>query len=134
VKMGLDNLIMMDLMPKTKLVSYLQNAAVSLVPLADTPVLATSSPNKLFESLAAGVPVVQNTRGWMKSLLEEHRIGYTLDASKPSELADLLIWLFNNPDEIKGMEKRAKTLAARRFSKDHLANKYLEALVKTNER
>jgi len=131
--LGLDNLLLMDLMPKNKLVSYVQNANVSLVPLSDIPVLNTSSPNKLFESLAAGVPVIQNTSGWIKKLLEVNNVGYTVDANNPVELAELLIHLFENPEIAKIMGERARVLAANSFNKDHLANKYLEVLTKVYE-
>src|SRR5690606_19123707 len=76
----------LGLMPKSDLIAYVQNAFVSLVPLKGSPVLDTSSPNKFFESLAAGVPVIQNTQGWMKDFLEEHKVGMTLDPSNPRQL------------------------------------------------
>ena len=59
------------LMPKIELINYVKNALVSLIPLDDTPMLSTSSPNKLFESMAAAVPVIQTTNGWIKEMLEE---------------------------------------------------------------
>src|SRR5690606_2003050 len=44
---GLSNFIRIGLMPKIELVAYVQNAFVSLVPLKGSPVLDTSSPNKI---------------------------------------------------------------------------------------
>src|SRR5690606_737809 len=90
---SLETILIWGLMPKENLVGLIQNAMVSLVPLKGTPVLDTSSPNKFFESLAAGVPVVQNTQGWMKDFLEEYEIGFTLDPNDPKQLADKLIEL-----------------------------------------
>src|SRR5690606_33689730 len=59
-KDNVHNFIRLGLMSKYLLVSYIQNAFVSLVPLKGSPILDTSSPNKFFESLAAGIPVIQN--------------------------------------------------------------------------
>ena len=75
------------------MVSYVQHALVSLVPLKGVPILDTSSPNKFFESLAAGVPIIQNTKGWMKTYLEDYQVGYTVDPDDPKALADLLLKL-----------------------------------------
>src|SRR5690606_1905323 len=100
------NFVRLGLMPKQELVTYVQQALVSLVPLKGTPVLDTSSPNKFFESLAAGVPVVQNTGGWMKAFLEEHQIGFTISPDDPGALAELLVELSNSPDRVKEMGKR----------------------------
>src|SRR5690606_20205723 len=95
---NLTNFIRFGLMSKKELVAYVQNAFVSLVPLKGTPVLDTSSPNKFFESLAAGVPVIQNTQGWMKDFLTEHEIGLTLDSNYLQQLTNALIEMKDNPD------------------------------------
>ncbi|MGB0175862.1 MAG: glycosyltransferase family 4 protein [Owenweeksia sp.] len=123
-----DNFIRLGLMPKQDLVPLVQNAMVSLVPLKGTPVLDTSSPNKFFESLAAGVPVVQNTQGWMKDFLKEHEVGYTLNPNQPEELADLMIRLKDNPGETSAMRQRSFEIAQKYFDKDYLAEKMLKSI------
>lgn len=123
------NFIRLDLMPKHNLVAYIQHAFVSLVPLKGTPVLDTSSPNKFFESLAAGVPVIQNTQGWMKSFLNEYKVGITLDPNNPKQLAEELIRLKDNVEETIQMGKRAQKIAKERFDKNYLSNKMLDALL-----
>jgi len=131
---GVSNFILLGLVPKNQLVWLIQHALVSLVPLKGARILDTSSPNKFFESLAAGVPVVQNTNGWMKDYLEVNRVGYTLDPDDPAALADLLIQLANNPALAREMGDRAKVLAARDFDKDILADKMLDALLEAADK
>jgi glycosyltransferase involved in cell wall biosynthesis len=118
----------MDLMPKSELISYIQHAFVSLVPLKGSPVLDTSSPNKFFESLAAGIPVIQNTQGWMKDFLDKHKVGFTLDPDDPQQLVDTLIWMKDNPVETCRMGVNGLSVAKSYFDKDHLANKMLAIL------
>jgi glycosyltransferase involved in cell wall biosynthesis len=125
---GVDNFVRLGLMPKKDLVPYVQHAMVSLVPLKGTPVLNTSSPNKFFESLAAGVPVIQNTDGWMKQFLEEHKVGFTLDPDDSKALADLLIELDAKSELIKDMGALAKLVAIKEFDKNKLAEKMLKAI------
>jgi glycosyltransferase involved in cell wall biosynthesis len=129
----LDNLVIWGLMPKEKLVGLIQNSMVSLIPLKGTPVLDTSSPNKFFESLAAGIPVVQNTQGWMKDFLREHQLGFTLNPNDPQELADKLIELDSESELLASMGEKAKLIAADQFDKDYLANKMLEGIVKATQ-
>lgn len=128
LKEGITNFVRLPLMPKEELVVYIQQAMVSLVPLKGTPVLDTSSPNKFFESLAAGVPVIQNTKGWMKEFLQKHDVGFTVDPDRPDELADLLIRLSQDREKLQLMGERAKELAAKYFDKDVLADKMLAVL------
>jgi glycosyltransferase involved in cell wall biosynthesis len=101
---------------------------VSLVPLKGTPVLDTSSPNKFFESLAAGVPVIQNTNGWMRDYLAEHNVGFTLDPASPEALADCLIELLSKPELLADMGRRASELAEKHFDKKILANQMLTSI------
>lgn len=132
-KENVDNFIRLGLMPKRDLVSYIQHAFISLVPLKGSPVLDTSSPNKFFESLAAGVPVVQTTNGWMKDFLVEHQVGFTLNPDDPYELADRLTRMKDHPDELTAMGQRSKSVAQQYFDKDHLANKMLNILKQVHE-
>lgn len=129
LKEGATNFILLGMVPKYQLVAYIQNALVSLVPLKGAKVLDTSSPNKFFESLAAGVPVIQNTNGWMKDYLENNNVGFTLSPDDPQALADLLIDLSGKPGEVRQMGVRAKELAAKEFDKDILADKMLDTII-----
>jgi glycosyltransferase involved in cell wall biosynthesis len=122
------NFVRLGLMPKEDLVPYIQQSMVSLVPLKGTPVLDTSSPNKFFESLAAGVPVVQNTNGWMKDFLEEHKVGFTIPPDDAAGLADLLIRLCEDKEMLKDMGWRGQALARECFDKDVLSAKMLKVL------
>jgi glycosyltransferase involved in cell wall biosynthesis len=126
----LTNFFRLGLIPKEQLVPLLQHALVSLVPLKGTPILDTSSPNKFFESLAAGVPVIQNTKGWMKEFLEKHAIGFTIDPNRPDLLAECLIDIDNNPSLLDSMRPNAMSIAQQEFDKNNLAQKMLTSMSK----
>jgi glycosyltransferase involved in cell wall biosynthesis len=128
LRLGLSNFIRWGLIPKEDLVGLIQNAMVSLVPLKGTKMLDTSSPNKFFESLAAGVPVIQTTNGWMKDILEVNQCGYTVDPNNEFELADRLVLLADHPELVENMGKKARILAEREFDKNYLASKMLDGL------
>lgn len=125
---GLTNFIVQGLMPKVDLVNYLQNSLVSLVTFTDTPVLSTVSPNKLYESLAAGVPVIQNTTGWLVGLLNENKCGYNVHPEDESDLVEKLLFLADNPAEAAKMGEIGKQLAASEFDKKILAGRMLKVL------
>ena len=65
----------------------------------DVPVLATNSPNKLFDSFAAGRPAIVNMDGWMRELVEENEAGLYVRAGDARDLAAKLEWLRDHPDE-----------------------------------
>ena len=52
-------------------------SSVCLTLFKDVPVLATNSPNKLFDTFAAGRPAIVNMDGWMRELVERNEAGGT---------------------------------------------------------
>ncbi len=92
----------------------------------DVPVLATNSPNKLFDTFAAGRPAIVNTDGWMRELVESNDAGfYVRDAD---DLTQKLLWLRAHPEEVTRMGRNARALAEREFDRDLLAGRVLDVL------
>jgi glycosyltransferase involved in cell wall biosynthesis len=92
----------------------------------DVPVLATNSPNKLFDTFAAGRPAIVNMDGWMRQLVQDNDAGfYVRDAS---DLAQKLAWLRAHPEEVERMGRNGRALAEREFGRDLLAGRVLDVL------
>ena len=127
---GLNTILFLDLMPKVELVNYVKNALVSIIPLNDTPILSTSSPNKLFESMAAAIPVIQTTNGWIKKMLQESQSGFTVSPTKEDELFDKLVFLADNKIEAEEIGKRGFEFARCHFDKNILSERMIKAIEK----
>jgi glycosyltransferase involved in cell wall biosynthesis len=92
----------------------------------DVPVLATNSPNKLFDTFAAGRPAIVNMDGWMRQLVEDNDAGlYVRDAA---DLVQKLAWLRAHPEEVSRMGRNGRDLAEREFDRDLLAGRVLDVL------
>jgi len=127
-KQELNNIVILNLMPKREMVHWVQRSFCSLVPLLPSPILDTSSPNKLFDSLAAGVPVIQTTNGWIRKFIEENECGLSVDARSPGSLADALIKLVDDSALQGRMSRNARRLAETSFDRDHLAAEMLTGI------
>ncbi|MCA5014452.1 MULTISPECIES: glycosyltransferase family 4 protein [unclassified Enterococcus] len=129
-KYGLNNLIFTGTVTKKEMPAYFSGANASMMSVADNPVLEMASPNKFFDSLAAGRPIIVNCKGWMKQLVEENQNGFYVDPKKPQELADLLVKLSDlSNQEIFQMGKRSRYLAETLYDREELA-KQLEKVLK----
>lgn len=126
----ISNLKIMGSIPKRELVAQYNDAFVSIVPLLDLPLLDTSSPNKLYESLAAGLPIIQTTQGWIKDLLQENSCGFTICGKDSEALADLLIMLFDDRQMCMNMGLKGRELAINQFDSDKLARKMMDLFEK----
>jgi glycosyltransferase involved in cell wall biosynthesis len=94
----------------------------------DVPVLATNSPNKLFDTFAAGRPAIVNMDGWMRELVEHNEAGLYVRAGDARDLAEKLRWLREHPDEAERLGRNARALAEREFGRDELAERALAVL------
>ncbi|MBX2894278.1 MAG: glycosyltransferase family 4 protein [Cyclobacteriaceae bacterium] len=128
------NVLFLDLMPKSALVAYLQHALASVIPLKPIPVFDTSSPNKLFESMAAGVPVIQTTQGWIKEFIDQHQVGFTVDGNAPDQVMRKLIQLKDNPSLTENMGYKAQQVAKVYFDKNKLAAEMLAIITSVYEK
>jgi glycosyltransferase involved in cell wall biosynthesis len=89
----------------------------------------TWSPNKMFDALAAGKPVLINVPGWLGETIEKNNCGRCLDARRPEMLADTLEELAANPELCRQMGKNARELAQRDFDRIKLAGLFENVLI-----
>lgn len=118
----------LGLIPKVEVAKWLQNARASFVTFKDLPVLHTNSPNKMFDSFAAGVPIIQSTRGWIAELVENTNCGITVDPNRPEDTANAVKLLVEQPDLAKKMGENAMNLAKTEFNRDTLSQRFLKGI------
>lgn len=131
---GLPNVHFLDPMPKEQLPKWLHQAFCSILTLRPIPILDTSSPNKLFDSLAAGLPVVQTTQGWIKDLLEEEQCGFTVRGGDVQGLEAAITKLRSRPELQRRMAENAGRAARTRFDQRLLAAKMDRVVTETAAR
>ena len=127
-ELGLDNLLFLPAVAKEQLAGIVGAADVTLTIFAPYPILETNSPNKFFDSLAAGKPPVVNLAGWLRRLVEENDAGVWVPAGQPEALAGTLRELASDPERVKRMGRNARALAEREFSRDLMAERLVRTL------
>jgi glycosyltransferase involved in cell wall biosynthesis len=103
-------------------------SAACLTLFKDVPVLETNSPNKLFDTFAAGRPAIVNMDGWMRELVEQNEAGLYVRAGDARDLAEKVAWLRDHPEDAARMGRNARALAEREFGRDELAARALAVL------
>jgi len=98
---------------------------VSVVSFKDIPILYTNSPNKFFDSLSAGKPILVNSAGWTKSIVEKYNCGYYVNPNNPKELADRVKYLQKHPEIVKQMGINSRKLSREQFDKSILTKQFL---------
>lgn len=124
-----ENIYFTGLVPKTEVVKWYSIADASLVGFKDYPVLSTSSPNKMFDSFAAGVPIIQNTNGWIRTMIDKHGGGYNVDYESVESYVKVFNKILNDRGDLKCQGRKAFELASSRFNRNTIANDYYELLM-----
>jgi len=127
---NISNLQIIDPLPKNQVPEGVAAADACLNTCINLPVIHTASPNKMFEALSSGKPVITNMPGWMESLVKDHNTGIFVEPDNVSDFADKIIMLKTMPAEKRDeMGKNGRQLAEKSFSVDNLA-KQLELVLK----
>lgn len=124
----IENVTFIDAQPMDTVSEIVNLCNLSIVSFKDIPILQTNSPNKLFDSLSAGIPIVVNSAGWTKSLVEESQCGAYVDPAKPEEFASLLLNWMTDTSKLKSMGDSARALAENVYDKTILVNQFIQVI------
>jgi lipopolysaccharide/colanic/teichoic acid biosynthesis glycosyltransferase/glycosyltransferase involved in cell wall biosynthesis len=135
--LGLDNVRFLAPVPKNRLAAIVGAADAALTLFAPHPALEANSPNKFFDSLAAGKPAIVNLDGWLRRLVETDAAGLYVPAGDGLALAAALGALADEPAATARMGANARRLAEREFDRDVMAERLratLESAAKAGPR
>ena len=131
----LDNCIFIDPMPKEQLTTVMNQTDVGLMILADIPAFYYgTSPNKFFDYIASGLPVLNNYPGWLADMIQEHGCGLAVPPGRPDLFAEALEELADEPHRRAEMGASSRRLAEARFDREKLADKLVDFLETTRDR
>ena len=88
-------------------VSPIQNASVSYY---------YSSPNKVFEYLASGLPIAVSDFPEMKKIIKEDDVGATFDPEDPKDIARAIKEIFSDETKYKQMKENALKAAKEKYN------------------
>lgn len=124
---GLDNILFLDPVGKARLAGLLRGADLGLQILANVPAFYYgTSPNKFFDYIAAGLPVLNNYPGWLAGLIEENRCGFSVPPQQPEAFAAALMQAADDRAALADMGRRAQDLARTGFNRAILSKRWVD--------
>ena len=126
----LDNVIFHDPVNKQKLAGLMASTDIGLQILANVPAFYYgTSPNKFFDYIASGLPVLNNYPGWLADMINRNGCGVTVPPECADEFANALIRVADNRASLCEMSKASHSLAKQSFNRDILADQFVEWVV-----
>ncbi len=126
-EMQLKNVTFLPSVPKTEMPAALAGADACLAILKPIPLYATVYPNKVFDYMAAGKPVLLAIDGVIRQAVEEAQGGLFVPPGDPQALADAIRRLASDPQACRAMGRRARAYIESHFDRRVMADR-LEAI------
>lgn len=128
-KEGLDNVVFHEPVDKARLAGLMAATDLGLQVLANVPAFYYgTSPNKFFDYLAAGLPVLNNYPGWLADLITQCGCGLVVPPGDPRAFADALELAAGDRPALRSMGARARVLAQQEFERGRLADLWVDCL------
>jgi glycosyltransferase involved in cell wall biosynthesis len=109
-----DRVRMVDPVPQGEVVAAAATASVGVIPYEPVGLNNTlCCPNKLFDYLAAGLPVAASRLPELSRIVEEGELGRTFTPGEPAALCMVLNEILEDPERYNKMRQRAREAATR---------------------
>ena len=87
-----------------------------------------TSPNKFFDYISSGLPVLNNYPGWLADMITENKLGIVVKPDDPEDFANGLINLLDDESKRKQYGLNARQFAEHNFSRELLAEQFVDFL------
>ena len=123
---NLKNILFLDPLNKADLSKLMNTCNIGMQLLANIPAFYYgTSPNKFFDYISAGLPVLNNYPGWISELITQNNCGIIVSPDNPVAFADSLIKLEQEKFKLPEMSVNAIKLAKHEFDRILLSNKWV---------
>jgi glycosyltransferase involved in cell wall biosynthesis len=128
-RMGLNNVLMLPQQSKEKMPGFLAASDVSMILLKKNDLFKTVIPSKMFEAMAMERPLIIGVDGESRQIVEDGQCGVYIEPENHEELANAVLKLSHDRELLKTMGENGKRYVESNYSREVLAEKYLNTLL-----
>ncbi|MGD0807173.1 MAG: glycosyltransferase family 4 protein [Anaerolineales bacterium] len=130
-EMKLGNILFLPPVPKQGMPEVLAAADCGIAILKPIPLYGTTYPNKVFDYMAAGRPVVLAIDGVIRKVVEEAGAGLAVPPGDPRALAEAVRALADDPARAQEMGRRGRACVERDFNRREQADQMEKSIEET---
>jgi glycosyltransferase involved in cell wall biosynthesis len=126
---GLDNILFLPPIPKVEMPAALAAADACIAILRPVEMYKTTYPNKVFDYMAAGKPVILAIDGVIREVIENANAGIPVHPGDPEALSQAVLQLADDPELAHRMGCKARIYVVNHFDRSILASKLMELML-----
>jgi len=130
-EMKLQNLEFYGPLPKTEMPAMISQADACLAILKPIEMFKTTYPNKVFDYMASGKPVILAIDGVIREVVEKSDCGIYCQPGNPQAMADAILELYNNKDLAQEKGKNGREFLSKHFNRSEIAKDFLVMIEET---
>jgi glycosyltransferase involved in cell wall biosynthesis len=110
---------------RKKVAEVFSQSMAGLVLFHPEPNHVNAQPNKMFEYMSAGIPVIASNFPLWKDIIEKNECGLCIDPLNPQEIKEAIEFVTSNMDEAKRMGMNARRVIEEKYNWDIEGSKLL---------
>ncbi len=128
-RLRLRNITFTGLLPRDEVPQILRRSDACLVHLRSHAAFESVLPSKLFESMAAGKPIILGARGYAANLLQEAKAGLVIEPENAGQLTEAIIRLRDDANLRKDLGQNGRTFVMENFQRSRFASDYIKLVL-----
>ncbi len=115
--------------PTTRMPEIIQAFDLALVPLKRLELFKGALPSKMFEAMAAAVPVIVTAEGEARELLSKAQAGISVEAENPEAMARAVLQIFRDEEQLKTFGRHGRQYVMEHYDREKIAREFERLLV-----
>ena len=126
------NIEYLGFLNRQQVAEYLSKARLGMVLFHPEPNHIEAGPNKMFEYMSAGLPVLGSDFPLWRKIIIDNKCGLLVDPLNPQKIAESIDWILNNQNESEIFSNNGRKMVGTKFNwkieENKLINLYKEII------
>jgi glycosyltransferase involved in cell wall biosynthesis len=128
-KLKLTNISFYPSQAAGRMPAILRSFDVAVVPLKRLDLFKGALPSKMFEAMAAAVPIIVTIDGEAREVVEKAHAGIAIEAENPQAMADAILQLYRDQESLKTLGLNGQQYVIQHYDREQIARDFERLLV-----
>lgn len=130
-ELGLKNVRFFPSQPTSRMPQMIHSFDLALVPLKKLELFKGALPSKMFEAMAAAVPIIVTAEGEARELVRKAQAGISVEAENPEAMAEAILQVFQDEERLKTFGMCGRQYVMQHYNREKIAKDFERLLIRS---